>query len=264
MENCHVFVRIRDGQILKQANVFLDASRCHTFGMSKEVVYDYEQVIQERFLEMATMRNFIYDIEKDCLHETVTDEERENSLIKWYTKRSKDERESNLYACLSLRSKLHMLGLDYCDESDAREGITEKEYLERYAQKDMPMYTENRRAVRYPLDFKESTRKNMAVQEHYRWNAYMITKGFIPADKQTILKEKDGNGDYTNGKSYELCRHGNLTTFDGLVEFRKMVSAPNRKDGKTEKDSDVIKYDYQLLDGAYWLLKQNGYKIVKR
>lgn len=265
MENCHVFVRIRDGQILKQANVFLDPKRCHTFGTSKEVVYDYAQVIQERFLEMATMRNFIYDIEKDCLHETVTEEERENSLIKWYTKRSKVERESNLYACLSLRSKLHMLGLDYCDVTDAREEITEEEYLKTYAKGDMPMYTEGKSAVRYPLEFKDSTRKNMAVQEHYRWNAYMITKGFVPADKQTILKEKDEKtGEYTNGKSYELCRHGNLTTFDGLVAFRKMVSKPSREDGKTEKDSDVIKYDYQLLDGAYWLLKQNGYKIVKR
>ena len=158
-----------------------------------------------------------------------------------------------------------MLGLDYCDVTDAREEITEEEYLKTYAKGDMPMYTEGKSAVRYPLEFKDSTRKNMAVQEHYRWNAYMITKGFVPADKQTILKEKDEKtGEYTNGKSYELCRHGNLTTFDGLVAFRKMVSKPSREDGKTEKDSDVIKYDYQLLDGAYWLLKQNGYKIVKR
>ncbi len=32
---------------------------------------------------------------------------------------------------------------------------------------------------------------------------------------------------------------------------------------KAEESKDVIKYDYQLLDDAYWLLTKNGYKIVR-
>ena len=27
---------------------------------------------------------------------------------------------------------------------------------------------------------KDITRKNLSVQEHYRWNAYMIMNGFVP------------------------------------------------------------------------------------
>jgi hypothetical protein len=72
---------------------------------------------------------------------------------------------------------------------------------------------------------------------------------------------KNGKYKYTNGKNYAVRRHGNLTTFDGLVEFRKLISA---RDGCSEIETDVIKYDYQLLDDAHWLLDKNGYKIVKK
>lgn len=34
--------------------------------------------------------------------------------------------------------------------------------------------------------------------------------------------------------------------------------------GGSESDYDVIKYDYQLMDYAYWILTENGYKIVER
>lgn len=57
---------------------------------------------------------------------------------------------------------------------------------------------------------------NMAYQEHLRWNAYMMSYGIVPADKDTILNEKDSRGRFTNGNSYEERHHGNLTDFDGL------------------------------------------------
>ena len=33
---------------------------------------------------------------------------------------------------------------------------------------------------------------------------------------------------------------------------------------QAELRMDVIKYDYQLLDDAYWILNKNGYKIVEK
>ncbi|MBQ6230839.1 MAG: hypothetical protein IJJ74_06935 [Eubacterium sp.] len=44
----------------------------------------------------------------------------------------------------------------------------------------------------------------------------MMSCGIVPADKDTILNEKDSRGCFTNGNSYEECHHGNLTDFDGL------------------------------------------------
>lgn len=194
----------------------------------------------------------------------------ENAYIeadkKWYVKRrgekgrSRLERESNIYVAISLRSKLHMMGLDCVPVTAEGEALSETEYLAIYAGEDLPAYYEDMTAagkpiVQYPLNFAEGRRTTMAMQEHYRWNSFMITKGFIPASKTQIMTAPKG------GKSYDLRRHNNLTTFEGLLEFRRMMAERNNQ---TELETDVIKYDYQLLDDAYWILKENGYKIVRR
>ena len=161
---------------------------------------------------------------------------------------------------ISIRSKLHMMGLDCVPIAAEGEALSEEEYLAIYAGDDRPTYYENMDAagkpiVQYSLDFAEGRRTTMAMQEHCRWNAFMITKGFVPASKTLIMTDEKC------GKSYDLRRHNNLTTFEGLVEFRRMLTERN---GKPELENDVIKYDYQLLDDAYWILKENGYKIVRR
>jgi hypothetical protein len=93
----------------------------------------------------------------------------------------------------------------------------------------------------------------------------MISKGIVPSDREKIKSEtltrKDGKVRFTNGKNYALRRHGNITTFKGLEEFRRIVA---ERDNVSEIETDVIKYDYQLLDDAYWLLDTNGYKIIKK
>ena len=164
------------------------------------------------------------------------------------------------------------MGLDYCEKVNSEDaGLSESEYLKIYAKDDMPdtgkysITANGKPIVNYTLDFPVSRRRNMAIHEHQRWNSFMISKGIIPSSRQQILSEtdigKDGKEFFTNGKNYAVRRHGNLTTFDGSVEFRKMVAS---RDNCSELDKDVIKYDYQLLDDAYWFLQSNGYKIVKK
>lgn len=266
LTNTQVFVRIREQKTFNDAKIFLDTEMCHPFGSDKDVVFNYSHILHEKFTEMAIMRNYIYDIEHDMKHDCITEEERKNSRLKWYIKRSTTERESNIYACLSLREKLHLMGLDYCEKDDKRaEGLSNDMFMSIYANGDMPEYIKddegNFIAVRYSLDYKESRRKTMAIQEHLRWNAYMIMKGFVPSPKENILTETNSGGEYTNGKNYDMRSHGNLTTFDGLVTYRQMIA---ERDALSEESCDVIKYDYQLLDGAWWLLNKNGFKIIRR
>ena len=133
----------------------------------------------------------------------------------------------------------------------------------------------------------------------------MISKGTVPSNLYQIYADHNGRK-FTNGKSYRERRHGNLTTFEGLVEFRRLLA--NRKEiimkkkqmiarqekidikevvideraeieasleneaykkflnmpSRYEQEFDVIKYDYQLLDDAFWLLNKNGYKIIQK
>ena len=92
----------------------------------------------------------------------------------------------------------------------------------------------------------------------------MLSKGIIPASKAQIMDEmvyKKGKLVHSNGKNYELRRHGNLTTFDGLVTFRQMVA---NRDGVSENETDVIKYDYQIMDDAMWLLEKTKNVMIKK
>ena len=102
-------------------------------------------------------------------------------------------------------------------------------------------------------DFKKDiTRKNLAVQEHYRWNAYMIMNGFIPGTIQQIRTGWE--------RDYQKRFHTNLTTMEGLFTFRELKAKFNRI---SEEDADTIHRDYQQTDGAWAYLDRNGYDVVR-
>lgn len=274
LENLVIFVKVR---VWHKEQTLLEDEGCYFIGNENDVVYNIDKIIGDRIFRMAQMRNEVYDLEYDITHTSgiVVNEEyiRKNhdaAYRNWHMTKSQMERESSLYCCLSLRSKLNLMGLDYCEVDSDAVGLKEAEYLEIYARTDMPdtskydVTANGKPIVYYTLDFPVSRRRNMAIHEHQRWNSFMISKGIIPSTREQIASEKivgkDGRERFTNGKNYAVRRHGNLTTFDGLVEFRKIVA---KRDNCSEAEKDVIKYDYQLLDDAYWLLQANGYKIVK-
>ena len=160
------------------------------------------------------------------------------------------QRDSNTYAVLSIRTKLNLIGFDIAKKDEKGEDASE-EFMKKYQKDDEIVYLDEefkgKKMVDYgESNFKEGTlRHTLTVLEHDRWNAYEICSGVIPATKEEIM---------TQDKAYLLKKrkHGNITTFDGLKRFREM------------KGYDVIKYDYQLLDDAVWLLHKYGYKIVKK
>lgn len=275
LDNLVIFVKARGWH---KDQTMLEQDGCYFIGNEEDVVYNLDKITYDQFTHMAQLRNEIYGLEYQLTHgdSPIIDDayirnNSEMSFHNWYAKLSPQERESNLYCCLSLRSKLNMMGLDYCDAQalaagDGGKALTEEAYLRMYAGTDLPNTARGlirvcgKPVVHYTLEFADSRRKTMAIQEHYRWNSFMISKGMIPATRTQILEEQIG-GKFTNGKNYSMRRHGNLTSFDGLVEFRKMVA---QRDHRSEAETDVIKYDYQLLDDAYWLLDQCGYAIIPK
>ena len=266
IDDTYIFVKVRSGD--GNYTIF-NRSDCFMIGDEDRVVFNIDCIDNDVITKMAKMRNRIYALEYEIMStpnmtlRTSVDTVYANAERDWYIKKTQFERESNLYACLALRSKLHMLGLDYCKTSELPDltALTENTYLSKYAKDDAINYhdsitADGKKIVKYDIDFKESIRSTLAKQEHLRWNSFMIGKGFVPAKISDILADTK-----SNGKSYSLRRHGNLTTFEGLIQFRKLVAERDKKD---ESKKDVIKYDYQLLDDAFWLLTSNGYKIVSR
>lgn len=276
LNNLYIFVKVRSWH---KEQTLLEQSGCYFIGNENDTVYNVETIVGDDIYKMAKMRNEVYDLERKITDNpsiTVDDDciksNAETSSKDWYMKKSQMERDSSLYGCLSLRSKLNLMGLDYCKVGENKiPALTEKEYLKIYAKDDMPVRDKysvsanGKPIVYYDLNFADSRRKNMAIHEHQRWNSYMISRGLIPASVKKILTETkindEGQEVFTNGKNYALRRHGNITTFAGLVKFRRLLA---ERDKVSEDKRDVIKYDYQLLDDAFWLLSECGYKIIRK
>lgn len=284
IQNGAVFVKVRNA---KQAAQLLgeDNERiCHLIADEKECVFNIARIENELIYKMAMMRNQAYDLENKVkyadnsvvIDQDFVDTSNYQSRQKWYINNKKRpvDRESSMYCCLSLRSKLQLMGLDYCPAGTA--GITalsEQEYLDWYAGKDLPdqfSYDGMEKPVtKYTNQFQVSRRRTMAVHEHLRWNSFMLSRGYVPASIEQIRQPN-------RGKDPSLRTHGNLTTFAGLERFRRIVSEVDWEKQKKlppekrrpfeelEEDNDVIRYDYQILDEAYWLLKANGMVIYDR
>ena len=93
------------------------------------------------------------------------------------------------------------------------------------------------------------------MQEHLRWNAFMIRLGFVPAAIDQI--RADGKN---HGKNYEKHIHFKLTTHEGLLQYRKMLV----EEGFKEEDVDVLQKDFVVMDNLYDILESCGYAIVKK
>ncbi|MBO7196097.1 MAG: hypothetical protein J6V80_02065 [Clostridia bacterium] len=298
LDNLYIFVKVRTWH---KEQTLLENEGCYFIGNESDSIYNIDKILGDKIYKMARMRDEVYAIEyevtdggKDITKKSVVDEIVKDSEKRWYKDISQMERDSSLYCCLSLRSKLNMMGLDYRPVAvQGKEEFDYDRYIEKYAGYDKPctdkydaLIHDNKKIVYYGLDFHNSRRKTMAIQEHHRWNSFMISRGIVPSTKDQIRnecylswktydeakKKKKLVLKYTNGKNYQLRRHGNLTTFEGLLEFRSIVAQREQALSKKKqtpieefmKQADKIKYDYQILDDAHWLLSTNGYEIVSK
>ena len=157
------------------------------------------------------------------------------------------------------------MGLDYRRKKENSLSLKSNEaYFDHYAKDSRPELDPNfdkiygKDIYRYPNCLekedlaRQSLRQNLAIQEHYRWNAFMISCGFIPSSIEKIVKDTKNHG-----KDYITRTHGNLTTVAGLVDFRKLTADPN----KPEVKADVLNYDFHLMDDVWWYLDMFGYEI---
>lgn len=220
-QNYHVFARVRN----ETDNNLIANEEIHTFGNEDSLVYDYETLIAQRLNRMAMMRNRAYAVTKGT-----------DSFLAdyhWYTTISPLERLSNVNCVKNLKFKMKLMGLDMIEKEDADKGFvtySKEEYLKCY----------------------DKVKVTLACQEHFRWSAFYLCAGYLPANRDAILHEAK------NGKNELRKTHGNLTSMKGLIEFRQLIA---ERDSKNEMDCDVIKYDYDIMDSAYDFLDLCGYKV---
>lgn len=262
LEDLHIFVKVRYKHN-KSVAEFLNNECCGytPFGNS-------EYTIQQ--LTNNTIENIAYKRKKLTLNTNAIQEHNGklsdstiNTLYKWYTMHP-FMRRSSIYNILALRPKLQLIGMDFVQKGTdpSAHHISQEEYFVLYAKGCKPQRTHDPKLFRgsmydydnmtFPKDYTENIpRRNLCVQEHYRWNAFMIKCGFIPP---TISKIKNGFvRDYTKQRM-----HANLCSFNALFDFRRIRASVKHTD---EAKEDVIGYDYKLMDEAWFFLNACGYVI---
>lgn len=258
-DNTKVFVKIRDDVLSRSVidkEYALDGGYI-TFGGEGKVVYNISNIVSESNEAMARFRHMCYAFEYMQEGESEADV-MARARKEWFTDWQQVQRESNTYACLSIKSKLNLLGFDISKAPDAED--VSDEYFKKYSEGDPVKYTGATVAGKKVVDYGDcnfifgSIRNIFGVHEHARWNAYEISCGYLPATIEEIKTKSKQELILTR-------KHRNITTFEGLYEYRKIMADLT---GKTEAQTDVIKYDYQLMDDLVWLLKSNGYKIVRK
>ena len=254
-----IFVKVRDEKAARSVG---NLDNIIFFGSNSGCVYNAEVILHEKIDRMARAKHLLYTAEykiKDAgISEAFSrgDAEVIDAARESWFKYKEFQRESNTYACLSARLKLQLCGYDYAETGTD----CSKQFLKLYEKDDKRTpseYTvEGKTIWNYSNgeQFRPSLRWDLVVQEHQRWCANMIASGLIPCSKKELWEqEKD--------ELLEKRKHGNLTTMEGLMEFRKTIAM--KKNTSTEKE-DVIRFDYQIMDDIDWLLKESGYKIIQK
>lgn len=230
-KDTHVFAKVRNGALFGAGNA--DDSGVIMFG-STESVYDIHKIANYEITKMAFSKSFVHTREsgKD------ENEIRRKAVSKWMDLKM-DQKMGNFYCCLNLRTKLNLLGFDYVKkQTDGDIGDLDEFETKYYG-------PAGKSEVCEALYWDGSVRTLLAMQEHQRWNANYICAGVIPSTKSEITAG--------SGKDMEhRLVHYNLTTFEGLEEFRALTG------------TEVRKYDYRIMDYAGAILSDAGYKIVRK
>lgn len=260
----NIFAKVADAKLFHELEDDFNLDNIHVYGTNKGVVYNASKIINEKNDSMARRRHILYTAEYANRKNLSTNISIHDKNIKdvarktWYGYRQ-FQRESNVFACLSIRMKLQLMGYDYTDKSDASVEDCSREFMEKYERgnprRPLAPNIDGKSVYDYVNDeqFHDSIRWTYAVLEHQRWCANMVCNGIVPASIEQIKE----NG----GRVPDRRLHGNLTTMKGLVQFRKIVAEQTKQ---TEEETDVIRYDFQLMDDVVWLLDKCGYKIIKK
>ena len=259
LDNLHIFTKVRDPENEALINS-CTKSEVIPFGSED---FSLEDLLEDEIERMASEKSrdhsrikLINQYPGISQHDCTV-----HSEYEWLTL-EETKRMSSVFNFIGLRLKLNLIGFDYEKQQGGKPDphrVTLQDFAERYSNGDPAMGLDEGSGLIYSYNIieqrenftKNITRKNLGVQEHYRWNAYMIMNGFVPGTIQQIRKGQD--------RDYQKRFHTNLTTMDGLFTYRELKAKFQRI---SESDADTINRDYQQMDGAWAYLNRIGYDVV--
>ena len=225
------YIRTENAIVLKD----FDRDRIIPFG-DKKTVLSYDNVICDKLYADAKIQSCVY-------WQKPTDPA---SVAAEWASLSKIKQESNLYAVASVPFKKSLLKIR---GNDADKGSFERRYdpeRERNA-KATRLQDQNGEIKRAYAYLSPSAsfypRDVIAYSEHERWLAFEMSLGVVPMEYEKIKDLK------TNKSANEL-EHACLCTSQGLLEYYEKMEEYKNSDPEIECYSDVIRYDFDLMDNV--------------
>jgi hypothetical protein len=168
-----------------------------------------------------------------------------------------EEKESLLYEAISLRFKLNLMGLDLAVQT---RGLTEVNFLKRYDVDEQSTFHRSHPRAKNDADLNrykpvaKKLRNLLARQEHLRWTANQITKGYIPMSKEEML----ASNSYVD---HHMKKDARLTSFEGLFDLHHYLV---QRLSFTFSDADVVYPFFHTMDHLYDTLKDTPFQVVDK
>jgi hypothetical protein len=165
------------------------------------------------------------------------------------------DKETLLYEAISLRFKLNLIGLDL---AVGTRGITEEKFFKRYDAFEESRFHQSHPRAKNDADLNrykpvaKKKRNLLARQEHLRWSAYKIVRGYSPMSFTDMIKLKAHQDDMTK-------KDGRLTSFEGLFDLHHYL---HTKLNYPFADADFIYPFFHTLDHLFTILKGTPYQVV--
>ncbi|MEE0945893.1 MAG: hypothetical protein U0M42_03570 [Acutalibacteraceae bacterium] len=161
-DNYHIFIY--------SAFSFPENDEHITYWGNPEEIFNHDVVVNNRLSYLAFIINKKYVDKNKNIEKEIKESWEELDHFKRF---------ANTYAAINLKFKLNLLGLDIKKTEDEPNIEASRKLLdEKYISKIQHTCYEDYK--------KRSTRNAIIAQEHARWNAYYLLKGFMPFEKSKI------------------------------------------------------------------------------
>ena len=235
MQRFQIFVQILNRDYQQTSQLFKN-SKVIPFGFG-DYGYSLNQIINPVFTQIA--KN---------IHATLNPQKPFEALLA-------QEKENLLYEAISLRFKLNLMGLDLAPQS---KGLSEASFMKRYDEDDQSRFHQVHPRAKNDADLNrykpvaKKIRNLLARQEHLRWTANQMTRGYIPMSIEEMVMTKD----YVD---HQLKKDARLTSFEGLFELHeKLVHDLEFSFSK----ADVIYPYFHTMDHLYQIIKGTPFSVV--
>jgi hypothetical protein len=168
-----------------------------------------------------------------------------------------EEKESLLYEAISLRFKLNLMGLDLAVQT---RGLTETNFFKRYDVDEQATFHRTHPRAKNDADLNrykpvaKKLRNLLARQEHLRWTAKQIAKGYIPMSLEEMVATKS----YVD---HQVKKDARLTSFEGLFDLHHYLV---HNLSFSFSDADVIYPFFHTMDHLYDILKNTPFQVVDK